>query len=109
MFERFPYTDFHDLNLDWILDIVKEVTETVGGYDNVLADIEERLRKDERWIDEFDTVLVRKLVNEYLRQAVQVGVYFELTDSGYFKAVYPDTWESVRFGTDSEGHLVLHY
>lgn len=27
-FENFPYTNFHDLNLDWIIKIIREVNET---------------------------------------------------------------------------------
>ena len=31
VFENFPYTNFHDLNLDWILNKVKELDEKVNG------------------------------------------------------------------------------
>lgn len=30
---KYPYTDFHDLNLDWILKIVKELKEIVDAID----------------------------------------------------------------------------
>lgn len=30
VFENFPYTNFHDLNLDWIISKVKELDEEVG-------------------------------------------------------------------------------
>ena len=37
-FEQFPYTNFHDLNLDWILNEVKRVSEAVDKWsDEVLA------------------------------------------------------------------------
>ena len=29
-YERFPYTDFHDLNLDWLLGKVKELDGKVN-------------------------------------------------------------------------------
>lgn len=35
-FEQFPYTNFHDLNLDWILQEVKTLSEKV---DQITADI----------------------------------------------------------------------
>lgn len=44
IFSRFPYTDFHRLNADWILEKIKEMlgltqqaAETVEGYDDRLT------------------------------------------------------------------------
>ena len=31
-FEQFPYTNFHDLNLDWVLKEVKRVSEAVDKW-----------------------------------------------------------------------------
>jgi len=39
--EMIPYTNFHDLNLDWILKTVKEVQSHVDGVDAVVADAEQ--------------------------------------------------------------------
>lgn len=39
--EMVPYTNFHDLNLDWILKTVKEVQSHVDGVDAVVADAEQ--------------------------------------------------------------------
>lgn len=41
-YERFPYTDFHDLNLDWILGKVKELDGKVN--DNIAEVIREQLQ-----------------------------------------------------------------
>lgn len=38
-YERFPYTDFHDLNLDWVLSKVKELDGRVND------DIRETIRE----------------------------------------------------------------
>lgn len=47
IFSRFPYTDFHRLNADWILEKVKEMlgltqqaAETVEGYETRLSTVE---------------------------------------------------------------------
>ena len=41
-YERFPYTDFHDLNLDWILGKVKELDGKIN--DNIAEVIREQLQ-----------------------------------------------------------------
>lgn len=38
-YERFPYTDFHDLNLDWIIAKVRELSGKVD------EDIEDAIRE----------------------------------------------------------------
>ena len=35
IFESFPYTDFHNLNLDWILDVVNSVSNEVMGKEDI--------------------------------------------------------------------------
>lgn len=43
VFEHFPYANFHDLNLNWILMVVKKVSETVGTYDEHLAHLDSEI------------------------------------------------------------------
>ena len=39
LFEQFPYTNFHELNLDWILKKIKELNEKVDSIeDRILAE-----------------------------------------------------------------------
>lgn len=39
VFEQFPYTNFHDLNLDWILNVIKELDKKIEAFvqENVLT------------------------------------------------------------------------
>ena len=37
-FEQFPYTNFHDLNLDWVLKEVKRVSEAVDNWSTEVLD-----------------------------------------------------------------------
>ena len=37
-FEQFPYTNFHDLNLDWVLKEVKRVSEAVDKWSTEVLD-----------------------------------------------------------------------
>ena len=32
VFEQFPYSNFHDLNLDWILSEIKSFAGRLDGY-----------------------------------------------------------------------------
>lgn len=32
LFEQFPYANFHELNLDWILDTLKQLDESVTKF-----------------------------------------------------------------------------
>lgn len=57
IFRQFPYTNFHDLNLDWILGRVKELWKGVGDIeekvDNFIADTEPTIRDEvDKWLDE---------------------------------------------------------
>ena len=40
--EQFPYTNFHDLNLDWILKIIKDFSEK---YPNFISELNKKLNK----------------------------------------------------------------
>lgn len=36
LFEQFPYTNFHDLNLGWVLDIIKKNNEYLKHISNTI-------------------------------------------------------------------------
>lgn len=43
VFENFPYSNYHDLNLDWILTEIKRLSETVATYDDHLAHLDSEI------------------------------------------------------------------
>jgi hypothetical protein len=50
-YERFPYTDFHDLNLDWVIAKIKQLSDKVDNdiemaIREVLADMFVRIVYD---------------------------------------------------------------
>ena len=60
IFEQFPYTNFHDLNLDWILKHMKELVQSVqqitanlDGWDEEIKEhvqkVQESLREQLSW------------------------------------------------------------
>ena len=46
VFEQFPYTNFHDINLDWVLREVEKVRADMDALETNMADFAEELRGD---------------------------------------------------------------
>ena len=119
LFDTLPYTNFHELNLDWILETLKKLDSRLQKLEDTKSEEYKRLRSDVdtlmKWAQDFNPEIVKDIVNDYLA----TGVYFGLTDSGYFTAYIPQAWKDVVFktsGFDVEvefekefGHLVLIY
>ena len=112
LFETFPYTNFQDLNLNTLLQrmknllaAMKELQAFVGGYDA-------RIRKLEKYISDLETgnfspgflEAIKKelpdLVGDVIKQ-----VWFGLTDTGYFVAWIPDSWEEITFRTTGYDYI----
>ena len=36
MFNEYPYTDFHEMNLDWILKKMKEMSASIDNIPNLI-------------------------------------------------------------------------
>ena len=92
----------------------KVIADTNGVIENV-EELKKDLKTVENWIANFDTKYLEKIIGDYIGSMVLFG----LSDSGYFVAYIPESWDSIRFGTtglDIEapmqpefGHLVLLY
>lgn len=128
-YNRFPYTDFHELNADWIIKHFKEFLDWMNQTNSWMSEHEkeyEELKKlyDDfmagRFTPEFLDALNRWVVNNavsIIGEAIG-AVFFELTDDGYFKAIIPDSWSDLQFSTSGldnfitgvdYGHLILTY
>lgn len=47
-FEQFPYTNFHELNLDWIIEKIKEFKSEIDNIDdNITTIVQEYLTEVE--------------------------------------------------------------
>lgn len=128
LFETFPYVNFQDLNLNNLLDkmrlllsAMKELQSYVGGFDNRIKTLEYYIARLDS--GDFSQAFLNSLhkwlhdnmpdiISETIKQ-----VWFGLTDSGYFIAYIPQSWNDIKFNTtgydyftelQSEfGHLVL--
>lgn len=125
-YNKYPYTDFHELNADWLISSTKEMLKIVDEldewktqheeayeelkklYDDLMAGIYpisfENSLKD--WIDKYGIDIIAEKIK---------AVHFGLTNDGYFCAFIPDNWSDIQFDTVTDfddplyGHLMLIY
>lgn len=130
MFLEYPYINFNDLNLGWVVRIVKEVKEITDSLNSWRTEHEKdylELKKlyDDIMAGRFPESMTTALNDWMRRNAISIvgemvkNVFFGLTDTGYFVAYIPESWKDIVFkttGYDFEtvlmreyGHLVLQY
>lgn len=126
---KYPYTDFHELNTDWIIKAMKELQENVETLDEWKSQFEEDFEEFERWIaiiesGELPPAMQEGLyrwAEEHLQDLVGAtipAVFFGINDEGYFYATIPSGWSDLHFGTSGlddfptgvdYGHLTISY
>ena len=128
-FNKYPYTDFHELNLDWVLETVKGLYAAVETIDRWIDNHQQEYEQLKALYDQ----IIAGNFPDSIKQAFQnwmnenaldlVGemiklVIFNITDDGYFVAYIPESWDDIIFGTTGldeiiagydYGHLVLSY
>lgn len=97
-FHEYPYTNFHDLNLDWILQQIGEFSDklekfislaTIKYANPILWNITTQYEKN--------TVVVDRNGNAYLSvQPVPVGVSLERTDYWTKIGNFDELWRSIK-------------
>ena len=110
LFETFPYVNFQDLNLNTLLQHMRELLTTmkeletyVGGFNKRISTLEWFIDRLERgnFPPSFTSALYKWLndnVPDILSNAIQM-VWFGLTDNGYFVAYIPESWNDIIFNT----------
>lgn len=123
LFNNFPYTNFHEMNLDWI---VKQVNDLIEKYPGMISDISQlanelskRVAALEKDYDYLSTGGLEKNLRQILSAFMPAMIYPEISDAGYIIYNIPGTWDAITFNTtgldiDIElqpqyGHLVLSY
>ena len=126
---KYPYTDFHEMNLDWVLTEIKKHEDSINDIYRILN---EWVDSQKKLIDLYNAICAGKLPQE-LSNAIKawirdnfydiVGdmtkmVFFGLTDDGHFCAYIPESWNDITFNTSGlddfpagveYGHLILSY
>lgn len=77
-FENFPYTDFHNLNLDWILCEMKKLLGHYSGIMDNISEIENKLKALSEAMDNFyEPDVFFHTVSEVVKEYVDSGVFEE--------------------------------
>lgn len=123
---EYPYTDFHELNLSWVLKQIKDQVENIKALNDWKTQHEEEYEElkelyDQVMSGDFPPSIVQAFEDWMSRNAIDlVGklvktVHFGLTNDGYFCAWIPEAWSDVQFDTVTDfddplyGHLMLLY
>lgn len=127
---KYPYTNFHELNLDYILQQVGRIAEENGVNTTDIQKLKEESEKFEDFYnalmsgdypEEFKISLIEWIQNNAIDifGGLIKFVFFGLTDDGYFVAYIPESWDDIQFGTteyddypenyNEYGHLTLTY
>lgn len=130
MLFKYPNNSTEVRNLDWIIKHFNEFIESINSIDGWIEQHEKEYNDLKKIIDDFNNGkftddFIESLkswivnnVNDLISYAIK-NVWFGLTDSGYFVAYIPDSWNDIIFNTigydiDVEdsvnyGRLVLSY
>lgn len=133
---EYPYTDFHELNLSWVLKETKKVIDSVKSIDGWIEQHEKEYQDLCKSYAElkklYDDILagdfppsMSKVLHDWVVENSQSiimslikTVFFDITPDGYFIAYIPDSWTDIIFGTSGldtfpvgveYGHLTLSY
>lgn len=97
--------------VNYINNLIKTDQELFDDIDSLRADLE----VVQKWIDNFDASYAEKIIDE----AIATMVFFGLTDTGYFVAYIPESWDDIHFETSGYdavipempdyGHLCIAY
>lgn len=130
LFSVYPYHNFSDYNLDWCIKTVKELMNHVTDMEEWRSQYEAEYQELKQFYDDivsgnFPDSMIEALKDWLSRNALDlIGelvkmVFFGLTDSGYFVAYIPESWQDIAFNTSEYdifipsfgeyGHLVLSY
>lgn len=103
-FESFPYSDFHSLNLDWILRKMKELIEQWAIMKNGFIDISKAFEELKEYLDKFFKHLdLQDEVNKKLEEMASTGELYSLlneyNNSFHLHRIARTMYESGKFGS----------
>lgn len=127
---KYPRTDFHELNLDFILEHFPEILEDLQHIGSWIENHEKEYEELKSFMDQIEDGVLPEAVYNNLVTWLQenafdiIGemvkhVYFGLDDNGHFIVTIPQQWRDLVFKTTGYdyntplqpefGHLCLLY
>lgn len=129
-FFEFPHTRTYDSDLGWLIrqckhnaDAIAVLEEWKASATDTIADLQQLLNDIAAGVfpEEIADAITNFIVNNFydIVGDMMKMVFFGLTDSGYFVAYIPESWDDIEFFTTGWdfttdlmpdfGHLVLGY
>lgn len=94
---------------------LNELIDSQNLQDEEIKAIEAELAEVQKWIDDFDTTVIKELIEDY----IATMIFVEINDAGYIVYNIPESWDDITFNTTQldifltlqpeYGHLVLSY
>ena len=130
VFDHFPYTNFHELNLDWILKHFKEFIAELSELEDWRVQHEQDYEELKRLVDQIEDGVLPDAVYQKLYNWMQQNAFdiignmikfitVGLNDNGYIVIRFPDQWNELIFNTTGldintalqpeYGHLTISY
>lgn len=81
-YNKYPYTDFHELNLDWVIERVKKLTEDWLATQQEWNDTEEQWQQLHDYVmNYFDNLDVSQEINDKIDAMVSDGTFLDVIRS----------------------------
>lgn len=108
--EYFPYTNLHELNLDYVLKSIEDCRKAGKDFLQWVEEHEPEYAYIKKIIEDMQAGLlpdgVANGIYEWMKKngldliaQLATQVYFGLTDDGYFVAYVPESWDDIIFNT----------
>lgn len=129
-FNKYPYTDFHELNLDWIVGHFKEFIDELASLDSWRSQHEDEYEELKSFMDQIEDGVLPEAVYNNLVTWLQSNAFdiigemiklisVGLTTDGHLLITIPQQWKDITFrvtGYDINvevqpefGHLCILY
>ena len=118
-YDGFPWVNGHQLNLDWLIKTMKQLSEQYPEDFKKLSQEVKQLSGEVGVLTEkvsnFDYDYISGLLEKY----IPAMMFPEISDAGYIVINIPESWDNITFNTTGHditlelqpeyGHLVLSY
>lgn len=97
-----------------IVKYINDIIDNEKELSDEFLELKKEVEAVQEMLDNFDTVVIERIVREYLATMI----FVEISDAGYFIYYIPDSWDNIQFetsGLDVElpdveyGRLILSY